>query len=74
MGNLSSFLFARPSFIEGAARAIDLGGTLNEYNVSMSGEMADALAMNSDWRQVAEDIWRQILTERSAGVQKITAP
>ena len=73
MGNLSTFLFARPSFCEGVARAIDLGGTLDEYNVSPSGEIADAIAFSADWRQVAEDMWAVILRERAAGVEAIPA-
>lgn len=73
MGNLSTFLFASPSFCEGAARAIDLSGTLDEYNVSPSGEIADAIAFSADWRQVAEDMWAVILRERAAGVETIPA-
>lgn len=56
MNKLSSFLYARPSFIEGVARLIDLGNTLQEYNSSLSPEQADALAIFSDWRVVGEDL------------------
>lgn len=55
MGELSTFLFARPSFIEGMARVIDLGGTLQEYNVSASPEQADEIAQNMDVRAVNAD-------------------
>ena len=34
MSYYSSFLFAEPSFLEGMARVVDFGGTLNEYNRS----------------------------------------
>jgi len=54
------FLFARPSFLEGAARALDLGGTLQEYNSSPSPEHADALALGADWRVVGADLLRSM--------------
>ncbi len=52
------FLFARPSFVEGVARALDLCGTLQEYNSSPSPEQADALALGADWRVVGADLLR----------------
>lgn len=61
------FLFARPSFPEGVARALDLGGTLQEYNSSPSPEQADALALGADWRVVGADLLRAMdeLSEES---------
>ncbi len=70
MGDLSSILFARPSFIEGAARALDLGNTLFEYNRSETGEMADTYALSADFRQIGEDIRRAIGVP--ANVEKIS--
>jgi hypothetical protein len=52
------FLFARPSFLEGIARVLDLGGTLQEYNSSVSEQQADALAIGADWHVVGEDLLR----------------
>ena len=52
----TDFLFARPSFLEGMARAIDMGGTLNEYNGSRDGAEADRRAMSSDFKMVGKDI------------------
>ena len=52
------FLFARPSFVEGVARAFDVGGTLQEYNAAISEEQADALALGADWRMVGADLLR----------------
>ena len=49
-------LFARPSFLEGCARAIDIGATLNEYNQNKTSEEADAAAIRSDWQAVGDDI------------------
>jgi hypothetical protein len=50
------FLFARPSFWSGMARVVDLGGTLNEYNYSISPRRADYYAIRSDWNVVGDDI------------------
>lgn len=53
MGNdISDFLVARPSFWEGISRIVDFGNTLQEYNVSSSGDVADAVALRNDWRMV----------------------
>ena len=49
-------LFARPSFWEGYARAIDIGGTLNEYNQNKTPEEADTAAIRSDWQAVGDSI------------------
>lgn len=56
MNKLSSFLYARPSFIEGVARLIDFGNTLQEYNASLTGNQADVLATASDWGVVGDDL------------------
>lgn len=54
--NYSSFLFASPSFWEGFARPLDLGGTLTEYNSSPSPRAADENAIRSDWYAIGSDI------------------
>ena len=61
MGTFSDLLFARPSFLEGVARLLDLGGTLNEYNESNSPEDADLVALRSDWEALGQD-YRSALT------------
>ncbi|MBI4186067.1 MAG: hypothetical protein HY530_00990 [Chloroflexi bacterium] len=50
----SDFLYAKPSFIEGLGRVLDVGGTLNEYNSSPTGEIADKVAMRVDWACVGQ--------------------
>lgn len=55
MNDYSTFLFARPSFLEGLARAIDLGGELQEYNSTLTPEQADRLARENDVRAVNAD-------------------
>jgi len=52
----SGFLFADPSFFSGAARALDLYGTFDEYNVSRSPAEADARAIASDWIVTGDDL------------------
>jgi hypothetical protein len=56
MNMLSSYLYARPSLIEGVARIFDFGNTLQVYNTSLSPEQADYLALLSDWRVVGNDL------------------
>lgn len=53
---MSDYLFARPSFVSGAARSLDLAGVFDEYNYSSSGEGADALAMYLDMQAVGCDL------------------
>jgi hypothetical protein len=60
MGEYSSFLFARPSFLEGMSRLLDVGNTLDEYNRSPTPEQADATALACDWRRVGLDIHEAI--------------
>jgi len=52
----SDFLYAVPSFWEGMARIFDLGNTLNEYNGSPSGNIADEIAFRMDWAMVGDNI------------------
>jgi hypothetical protein len=54
------FLCANPSWLSGAARIFDLGGTFDAYNTSASGEEADAKAAYSDWTAVGEDLQHAI--------------
>lgn len=61
VSDLSSFLFARPSFVEGVARLLDFADTLDDYNYSPSPEAADFYAFANDWRAVGEDIRKAIL-------------
>ncbi len=63
MGDSSDYLFARPSFLEGMARALDIGNTLQEYNSSPSPEEADVRAIGSDWESVGGAIQEAMNTE-----------
>jgi len=55
MTEYSMFLFARPSFVEGCARLVDLAGTLNEYNYAPDGAQADRLGSVVDTAALAGD-------------------
>jgi hypothetical protein len=62
MGRFTDLLYARPSFFEGFARLLDLGGTLNEYNQSDTSDDADLVALRSDWEAIGED-FRGVLSQ-----------
>ncbi len=49
----SARLFVAPGFINGAARALDLGSTFDVYCESVDSDRA---ALMSDWTQVGNDI------------------
>jgi len=55
-GQDTGFLFAAPDLLQGFASALDLGGTLIEYNVSGSPQQADMRAIASDWAVTGKDI------------------
>lgn len=56
MSDYATFLFARPSFLEGIGRLVDFGGALDQYNTSLTPEQADIIAMRMDWEAVGEDL------------------
>jgi hypothetical protein len=58
MRSFTDFLYARPSFLEGMARVLDIGGTLQQYNVSATGEDADARALAADVHAIGADLRR----------------
>ena len=56
----SNFLTHKPSFLSGAARTLDLGGTFNAYNLSDTSELADERAMENDFNVVLQDLGKTI--------------
>lgn len=48
-------LGARPSFLEGIARLMDFGNSLNEYKSYPSGVEADHAAIARDWAMIGLD-------------------
>src|SRR5215211_402050 len=59
--NYSYRLFAKPSFVEGMARIIDIDSTLNVYNENNTPDEADFEALYSDWKSVGDDIAKSII-------------
>ncbi len=55
-GYKTDFLFASPSLLSGAARALDMFAVFDEYNTSNSVEEADRRAIESDWGIVGQDM------------------
>ena len=62
------FLFAQPTFVEGMARVLDLGNTLNVYNESLTEKIADSRAIFSDWFMVGQDIEQAISENRDVEI------
>ena len=62
VNDFSTFLFASPSFFEGAGRILDFGNTLSQYNRSETPEEADARAFAADWNAIGDDLML-VLTE-----------
>lgn len=72
MGDYTDLLYARPSFAEGMARALDLGGTLNEYNRSMTGQQANDRALRSDFLAIGQDLGHALTdTTREAKAKRL---
>lgn len=66
MNEHSGLLSAAPSFLEGVARAIDIGDTLTEYGGSEDG----ARALRFDWQAVGDDMRRAIAQYRQEKSQQ----
>jgi hypothetical protein len=52
----TDFLFARPSFLSGLARCLDLFGVFDSYNSSHTAAEADERALASDWIITGQDL------------------
>jgi hypothetical protein len=70
----ADFLFARPSFLSGLARTLDIHGSFDQYNVSRSEQEADFQALLCDWLVAQQDIdeaWTEIARENPDYVQAL---
>jgi hypothetical protein len=54
--SVTDYLYARPSFIGGMAKVLDLGDTLTMYNASRTPAEADYRATKCDWAVVGKDL------------------
>ena len=55
-------LFARPTFLEGAARIFDFAKVLQSYRYDMIEHEADTNALTNDWMAVGDDLRHAIRT------------
>lgn len=58
MGRYTTRLYARPSYLSGAARTLDIGGTFDSYVMSRTPQEADLAALASDFMATADDFRR----------------
>jgi len=56
----SFYFFIKPSFLEGMARVLDLGGTSQIELLITSPMQTDIEAIGHDWKTVGEDIKNSI--------------
>lgn len=57
MNNLSTFLSSRPTTIEGISRLLDTSSVLSDRAyIYLDSELADYLALYSDWKVVGDDM------------------
>jgi hypothetical protein len=54
-------LFARPTFLEGAARIFDFASVLQQYRTDATEAEADTTALKSDWMAVGDDLRHAIM-------------
>jgi hypothetical protein len=55
-------LFARPTFLEGAARIFDFTSVLQNYRSDATEAEADTNALRSDWMAVGDDIRQALMS------------
>lgn len=60
---MTDFLFARPSFLSGMARVLDLGATFDTYNRSSTPAEADSIAIYNDFKAIGDDLRRALRQE-----------
>ena len=53
MDRFAECLYARPSFLEGAARIMDFSDSMTFFNTRETPEEADRVALATDWAVVA---------------------
>ena len=70
MGDQSFYLFAVPTFLSGAASAMDAADSLSIYNESPTGMDADAIATYADWMAVAGDM-REAIQQTAREVKRV---
>jgi len=59
----ATYLFPEPSALHGVASLLDFGAKLNSYNDSITGAVADAIALYCDWSAVGQDLRDALKTQ-----------
>lgn len=69
----SDFLFVSPSFLRGLEAVLDLGGTAESgnYSISRTPTEADIRALASDWIVVGGDIHHAIASVKSEAAHEV---
>lgn len=52
--------------MSGAVRVVDLFGQYDAYNISVTPRQADAIALDSDWRVIGQDLRRTMDNARKS--------
>ncbi len=71
MNDYFGLLYARPSFLEGLGRVLDMGATMAEYNTSLTGAQADLLAQRADLQTLRRDFQE---AQRQARASRLSEP
>lgn len=68
------YIFTKPSFLSGAAKVVDVGGSLTDcdFLFSFSPAEADSRAIASDFRVTGNDLY-QALDEHAAESEETSA-
>jgi hypothetical protein len=53
---VSTFVFAVPTWADGAGRIMDIAGVFDDYNKVGTPEQADAFMLYLDWMAIGEDM------------------
>ena len=61
----SNFLTTTPSFLNGMATVMNLGGSSFEYNISTTPDEADFIALRNDSKMIGKDIITTIQTVKT---------
>lgn len=70
--SFDDYIFVKPTFLRGVARAVDIGGLLTKdaFVMSATPAEADRRALESDWRVVNRDINKAMSSGADGAKQK----
>ena len=70
--SFDDYIFVKPTFLRGVARAVDIGGYLTNdaFVMSATPAEADRRAIQSDWRAVNRDLNKAMASEADGAKQE----